>query len=114
MPAGKLNTPYRARILAYCTREGIVVPRSFDIAQSTYRLVVVDVTEEPPTLTKRSTFQMKDVRDFLARPENANRRFRVLDFKHGCEWVRSPDGAFARGATFAHRVEGELLYRVEP
>jgi hypothetical protein len=114
VPAGKLNTPYRARIVAYCAREGIVVPRSFDIAKSTDRLVVIDVTDDPPTLVKRSTYLIKDVQRLLDAPENAGRRFRVLDFKRGCELKRSADGAFVRDASFAHRVEGEVLYRVQP
>jgi hypothetical protein len=114
VPAGKLRTPYRKRILAFCEREGIVVPRSFDIAKASDRLALIDLTTRPPTLVSRTTYLTKDVVRFLNRAENSGRQFRILDFRHGFELKPDEDGRLVRSSAFAHRAENELLYLVEP
>ena len=108
MRTGQLRRPYRQRITAYCAREGIVVPPGFDRSKGSDRLVLIDMTSEPPTLVSRSTYLESSVIAFLDRAENAHRRFRILDFKRGCELQRSEGKRLKRGAAFDVKADGEL------
>jgi len=114
MPRPRLRTPYRQRILAYCEKNGVVVPRNFDISKSSDRLAVIDITGQPLRLVPRTTFLEKEVLQFLARPENAGKRFAILDFRRCCELEYHPSGKLVRGSTFPCKAEGELLNLAVP
>jgi len=100
--------------MAFCAREGIVVPPAFDRSKGSDRLALVDMTSEPPTLVSRSTYLESRLIAFLDRAENANRRFRILDFKRGCELQRSGEKKLVRGAAFDFKADGELSSLVTP
>lgn len=84
--------PYRERILEYCQRHGISVPRNFDAPRSSEKFVVVDESTSPSVLLAKSTYLKKEVIAVLTDPANAGRKFRVLDFKHCRELHYSSDG----------------------
>jgi hypothetical protein len=93
---------------------GIVVPKNFDTPKSSDKYALVDITSQPPTLVSRTTYLESDVRDFLSRPENRERKFRLLDFKRGLELSCSIEGKFEKIGSFAHVSPGEMLYLVSP
>jgi hypothetical protein len=98
---------YRERILDYCNREGIAVPKGFDAPKSTYRYAAVDLTQIPPTLFRYTTYSKKEVISFLTAPENSGRQFKVLDFKSCCEMIF--DGSqIQKGAGFDCFCQEEL------
>ena len=112
MPINKLHTPYRERILAYCQKHEIEVPRHFDVTKSSESLALIDETTRPHKLVKRTTHQKKEVIEFLNRDENLGKKFKILDFKRCCEWVRAEDGKLVRGEQFDCKGPNELLYLV--
>lgn len=114
MRSGQLRTPYRQRIEAFCEREGVVVPPGFDRSKASDRLVLVDATSDPPALVSRSTYLESSVIAFLDRAENANRHFRILDFKRGCELHRVEGRKLSRGSAFDFKAAGERLSLVIP
>ena len=114
MQANRRRTPYRERILHFCATHGVVVPRSFDIAQASSRFALVDVTSEPSQLVPRTTFQRSDITAFLASSPALGRRYRILDFRSGREFEALPDGSFAESGKFQAASPGEVLYLVAP
>jgi hypothetical protein len=75
----------RDRVAAFCAASGYVMPRNFDIAQPVYRLVVVDLSTQPPQLLPRSTYLEADVLAHCRAPESVGNEFRIFDFKRGVE-----------------------------
>ena len=112
MPSNKLHTPYRERILAYCEKNAIEVPRNFDVTKSSESLALIDESEKPFKLVQRTTHQKKEVMEFLNRPENQRKKFKILDFKRCCEWHKAEDGSLVRGEHFDCKGPNELLYLV--
>ena len=100
---------YRERIVEYCDRAGIIVPKEFDAPKSSDKFVVVDETENPATLHKYSTCIKKELVAFLTDSANADRRLRVLDFKHCCELVFDDGtGKFTKGESIDCLSQEEL------
>jgi hypothetical protein len=89
--------PYRERILEYCQRHGISVPRNFDAPRSSEKFVVVDESTSPPVLLPKSTYLKKEVIAVLTDPANAGRKLRALDFKHCRELHYGSDGKLIPG-----------------
>ena len=90
--------PYRERILEYCQRHRISVPRDFDAPRSSEKFVVVDESTSPSVLLPKSTYLKKEVIAVLTDPANAGRKFRVLDFKHCRELHYGSDGKLSPGS----------------
>jgi hypothetical protein len=90
--------PYRERILEYCQRHRISVPRNFDAPRSSEKFVVVDESTSPSVLLPRSTYLKKEVISILTDSANAGRKFRVLDFKHCRELHYRSDGKLTAGS----------------
>jgi len=88
---------YRERIVEFCDRAGIVVPKAFDAPKSSDKYVVIDETVHPATLHKYSTCMKKELLAYLTAPANAGRRLKVLDFKRCCELVFDGTGKFTKG-----------------
>jgi hypothetical protein len=98
MPIPRKSIPYRERILAFCQRNGIVVPPNFDAPRSSAKFVFVDLEVSPPTLLPRSTHREAEVFAILSHPDNAGRKLRILDFKRCCELDNSVPGKLVRGS----------------
>ncbi len=106
----KIPKPYRKRILYYCETQGILVPNNFDIAQSSEALVAIDITEIPHQLAPASTFLWKEVLKYIRTPTRNERKFKILDFKRGCELVMQED-RLVRGKSFEHKIPNESQLR---
>jgi hypothetical protein len=103
----KRPVQYRERILDYCNREGIVVPKGFDAPKSSERYAAIEITQHSPMLYKYTTYSKKAVVVFLTAPENSGRNFKVLDFKSCCEIIF--DGSqLKKGASFDCFCQEEL------
>lgn len=111
---GKLRTPYRQRILWYCEKNGIVVPKAFDAPQSSERYALIDVSVEPNLLHKRTSFQTREIIRFIEHPENAGRTFKILDFKRGVELQYLGTPKLCKVAYFDCTAPGELLSLIAP
>jgi hypothetical protein len=70
--------PYRERILEYCQRHRILVPRNFDAPRSSEKFVVVDESTSPSVLLPKSTYLKKEVIAILTDPANAGRKLRSI------------------------------------
>jgi hypothetical protein len=90
--------PYRERILEYCQRHRISVPRNFDAPSSSEKFVVVDDSTSPSVLLPKSTYLKREVIAILTDPANAGRKFRVFDFKHCRELHYGSDGKLTPGS----------------
>lgn len=106
--------PYRARILAYCERNGIAVPHGFDASKSSDKFALIDLASTPPTLVKNTTCFEREVIEYLARPENRGCLFRILDFKRGVELRHDGGARLAKGEKFECHLPGELRSLVLP
>ena len=102
------SIPYRQRIVEYCERNGVVVPSNFDAPKSSDKFVIVDVTDNPPTLVPRSTFLSGQVIGYVTDSKNRGRQFRILDFKRCCELTLSESGKLLRGPSFDGKSRGEI------
>ena len=113
MPANKLRPPYRERILAYCAKHGISVPPGFHV-RNAEKFAIFDITSEPNALVSVTTYLPSDVISFITDKRNEGRRFRILDFKRGCELLVEGNIRLVRGDSFQCKSENELLYLVTP
>ncbi|MDR2451029.1 MAG: hypothetical protein LBE85_04500 [Candidatus Accumulibacter sp.] len=114
MSSARLRVPYRQRILHYCEVNGVAVPKNFDAPKSSDRYALVDITSQPPTLVSRTSYLKNEVHEFLSRPENRERKFKLLDFKRGLELSCSIEGKFEKIGSFDHVSPGEVLHLVSP
>lgn len=108
MSSAKLRAPYRQRILAYCQANGITVPENFDAPKSSDKFALLDLTTSPPSLVSRTTYLESEIVEFLARPENQSKRFRLLDFKRGVELSCTSEGKLEKIGAFQHISPGEI------
>jgi hypothetical protein len=92
--------PYRARILAYCAKHGVVVPSDFDAPRSSAKFALIDTTNEPHVLFNRSTYLPSELANYIATLEGQGRLLKVLDFKRCCELVRQGADKLVRGESF--------------
>ncbi|MDR2689710.1 MAG: hypothetical protein LBB76_08135 [Azoarcus sp.] len=114
MYSTKLRLPYRQRILHYCASNGVVVPKDFDAPKSSDKYALVDITSQPPTLVNRTSYLKSEIHKFLSRPENRERKFKLLDFKRGLELSCSIEDKFEKIGAFDHVSPDELLNLVSP
>lgn len=96
-----MATPYRARIVEYCKRNGIEVPSNFDAPQSSEKLVLVDFSVSPPVLHPRSTFREKQLLEWGQERIAQGKVIRFYDFKRQCELVLSDGGTLVRGESIS-------------
>ena len=108
-----MHTPYRERIIHFCSAQEIFVPPNFDATKSAASLVLVDITNKPFTLVPRSTHQWREALKYMQNSRNQSRTFEVLDFKRGCELVLK-NGRLVRGVSFEYRLPNERIHLVEP
>lgn len=93
----KSRTPYRDRIVEYCARAGIAVPKNFDAPKSSDRFVFVDLSGEKPVLLSRSVAFTRDVVSVLRDAPRSGRKLAALDFKRQCEVHLSESGTLECG-----------------
>jgi hypothetical protein len=102
----KLRAPYRKRILHFCEMNDVTMPTDFDAPKSSDKYALVDLSTSPPTLVNRTTYLKSELADFLSRPVNPGRKFRLLDFKRGLELSCSNEGKFEKMSSFEYISPG--------
>jgi hypothetical protein len=82
---GEFQPSRKDKILAFCNASGVAVPKNFDIANPTFRLITIDYSSTPPTLFKCSTYIESEVVEYITSPQNSGKKFRIFDFKRFIE-----------------------------
>ena len=74
--------PYRQRIQDWCTQNNITIPPGF-YRHPASRYAAIDLAFEPPKLIATTWFKQENLLYYLT--HNAERHYRILDFKERCE-----------------------------
>jgi hypothetical protein len=106
---GKRRVSYSARIIAFCTEHGVVVPSGFH-SRSAYKIAVIDITAIPHKLIAATWYLPASVEAYLSSAGATGREFRILNFKTGRELQAGPNGKLQSGNPFNCRKDADVIY----